>query len=120
MLFLSTNILHIRERICLIKKIFFPKDMGFTSYNRYGFILQIDCDFLSCYRLFVSICWFCTIKNCHFVNLDNSFTNILHIRERICLIKKIFFPKDMANYTIFILVPNMYNPILNIKVVMSV
>jgi len=26
-----------------------------------------------------------------------------------------FFSKDMPNYAIFILVPNIYNPILNIK-----
>jgi len=29
-----------------------------------------------------------------------------------------FFSKDMANYAIFILVPNIYNPILNIKATM--
>ena len=29
-----------------------------------------------------------------------------------------FFSNDMANYAIFILVPNIYNPILNIKAAM--
>jgi hypothetical protein len=53
------------------------------------------------------------VKNMLFLS-----TNILHIRERICLIKMRFFSNDMANYAIFILVPNIYNPILNIKAAM--
>jgi len=32
--------------------------------------------------------------------------------------KNPLFSKDMANYAIFILVPNIYNPILNIKAAM--
>jgi hypothetical protein len=32
--------------------------------------------------------------------------------------KNVLFSKDMAIYTIFILVPNKYNPILNIKAAM--
>jgi hypothetical protein len=53
---------------------------GFSSYNRDGFILQIDCDFLSCYGLFVSICWFCATNIFHFVNLDNSLD---HYRQNV-------------------------------------
>ena len=45
-------------------------------------------------------------------------TNILHFRERISLMKMSLFSKDMANYAIFIHVPDTDNPILNIKVVM--
>jgi hypothetical protein len=119
MLFLSTHMLHFRERICLIKMryfqriwgitlFFFIKNIvldligiskyfynyqsfkkcafyriqlnisGFSSCNRYGFILQIDCDFLSCYGLFVSIFWFYATHIFHFVNLDYSLDHYRH------------------------------------------
>jgi hypothetical protein len=47
-------------------------------------------------------------------------TKILHLRERIRYIsyENALFSKDMANYAIFILVPNIYNPLVNIKAVM--
>jgi hypothetical protein len=32
--------------------------------------------------------------------------------------KNVLFSKDMANYVFFMLVPNIYNPILNIKAAM--
>jgi hypothetical protein len=44
-------------------------------------------------------------------------TNRLLFWEHISLMKMRFFSKDVANYAIFILVPNIYNPILNIKAV---
>ena len=55
------------------------------------------------------------IKNMLFLG-----TKILHLRERIRYIsyENALFSKDMANYAIFILVPNIYNPLVNIKAVM--
>jgi hypothetical protein len=55
------------------------------------------------------------IKNMLFLG-----TKILHLRERIRYIsyENALFSKDMANYAIFILVPNIYNPHVNIKAVM--
>jgi hypothetical protein len=48
------------------------------------------------------------VKNMLFLS-----TNILHFRERIYLIKNALFSKDMSNHAIFVLVPNIYYPILN-------
>ena len=56
----------------------------------------------------------CVIVKKHMLFLS---TNRLLFRERISFMKIEFFSKDMSNYAIFILVPNIYNPILNIKVV---
>jgi hypothetical protein len=45
----------------------------FTRKQSFGTVLFNEetkhCDFLSCYGLFVSICWFCTTNIFHFVNL---------------------------------------------------
>jgi hypothetical protein len=50
------------------------------------------------------------IKNMLFLG-----TKILHLRERIYIdYKNALFSKEMVNYVIFILVPNIYNPIFNI------
>jgi hypothetical protein len=46
-------------------------------------------------------------------------TKILHLREyNYISYDNALFSKVMANYAIFILVPNIYNPIFNIKAVM--
>jgi hypothetical protein len=50
----------------------------------------------------------------HLAGLENS-ECIWKIQRK----PEVLFSKDMANYAIFILVPIIYNPILNIKAVMS-
>ena len=53
------------------------------------------------------------VKNMLFLS-----TNILHFRERISLMKMRYSKRIWRITLFFILVPNIYNPILNIKAAM--